>query len=144
AGAACGSMGRAVVTPDVNVSERDFASTPKGIRCGLGAVKNVGEGAVEGLIEARRAGGRFRSLDDLCARIDLQRANKRVLESLIKCGACDSFGPRQAQLNNLDATLGTAQREQRARASGQVGLVDVAGTGVPGGLLAGDEAPRGA
>jgi len=140
--AECRRMGLAVLPPDVNESELDFAITPKGIRFGLGAVKNVGEGAVEGLIEARRAGGRFRSLDDLCARIDLQRANKRVLESLIKCGACDSFGPRQAQLNNLDATLGTAQREQRDRASGQVGLFDLAGTVVLGGPLAGGEAPR--
>jgi len=140
--AECRRMGLAVLPPDVNESELDFAITPKGIRFGLGAVKNVGEGAVEGLIEARRAGGRFRSLDDLCARIDLQRANKRVLESLIKCGACDPFGPRQAQLNNLDATLGTAQREQRDRASGQVGLFDLAGTVVLGGPLAGGEAPR--
>src|SRR5207244_5281598 len=140
--AECRRMGLAVLPPDVNESELDFAITPKGIRFGLGAVKNVGEGAVEGLIEARRAGGRFRSLDDLCARIDLQRANKRVLESLIKCGACDFFGPRQAQLNNLDATLGTAQREQRDRASGQVGLFDLAGTVVLGGPLAGGEAPR--
>jgi DNA polymerase-3 subunit alpha len=140
--AECRRMGLAVLPPDVNESELDFAITPKGIRFGLGAVKNVGEGAVEGLIEARRAGGPFRSLDDLCARIDLQRANKRVLESLIKCGACDAFGPRQAQLNNLDATLGTAQREQRDRASGQVGLFDLAGTGVLGGPLLGGEAPR--
>ncbi len=140
--AECRRMGLAVLPPDVNESELDFAITPKGIRFGLGAVKNVGEGAVEGLIDARRAGAPFHSLDDLCARIDLQRANKRVLESLIKCGACDAFGPRQAQLNNLDATLGTAQREQRDRASGQVGLFDLAGVGVLSGPLVGGEAPR--
>jgi len=140
--AECRRMGLAVLPPDVNESELDFAITPKGIRFGLGAVKNVGEGAVEGLIDARRAGGPFRSLDDLCARIDLQRANKRVIESLIKCGACDAFGPRQAQLTALDATLATAQREQRDRASGQVGLFDLAGTSVLGGPLVGGEAPR--
>ena len=120
--AECRRMGLAVLPPDVNESELDFAFTPTGIRFGLGAVKNVGEGAVEGLIEARRAGGPFRSLDDLCARIDLQRANKRVLESLIRCGACDGFGPRLWQLDRLDAVLETAQREQRDRESGQVGL----------------------
>jgi DNA polymerase-3 subunit alpha len=141
--AECRRMGLAVLPPDVNESDLDFAITPKGIRFGLGAVKNVGEGAVEGLIEARRAGGPFRSLDDLCARIDLQRANKRVLESLIKCGACDAFGPRQAQLNSLDGTLGTAQREQRDRASGQVGLFDdLVGTVSLSGPLVGGEAPR--
>jgi DNA polymerase-3 subunit alpha len=115
-------MGIAVLPPDVNESELDFAFTPKGIRFGLGAVKNVGEGAVEGLIEARRAAGPFRSLDDLCGRIDLQRANKRVLESLIRSGACDGFGPRLWQLDRLDSVLETAQREQRDRDSGQVGL----------------------
>jgi len=120
--AECRRMGLAVLPPDVNESELDFAYTPKGIRFGLGAVKNVGEGAVEGLIEARRAGGPFRSLDDLCGRIDLQRANKRVLESLIKSGACDEFGPRMWQLDRLDSVLETAQREQRDRESGQVGL----------------------
>jgi DNA polymerase-3 subunit alpha len=120
--AECRRLGLAVLPPDVNESELDFAFTSKGIRFGLGAVKNVGEGAVEGLIEARRSGGPFRSLDDLCARIDLQRANKRVLESLVKCGACDEFGPRLWQLERLDSVLETAQREQRDRESGQVGL----------------------
>ncbi|HVD30185.1 MAG TPA: OB-fold nucleic acid binding domain-containing protein, partial [Methylomirabilota bacterium] len=127
--AECRRMGLAVLPPDVNESELDFAFTPKGIRFGLGAVKNVGEGAVEGLIEARRAGGPFRSLDDLCGRIDLQRANKRVLESLIRSGACDSFGPRLWQLGRLDSVLETAQREQRDRESGQVGLFADLGLG---------------
>ena len=120
--AECRRMGLAVLPPDVNESELDFAYTPKGIRFGLGAVKNVGEGAVEGLIEARRAGGPFRSQDDFCERLDLQRANKRVIESLIKSGACDEFGPRLWQLDRLDQVLETAQRLQRDRESGQVGL----------------------
>jgi hypothetical protein len=108
-------------------------------------VKNVGEGAVEGIIEARRSGGRFRSLSDFCGRIDLQRCNKRVLESLIKCGALDAFGPRAVQLGHLDLALGTAQREQRDRESGQVGLFASLGLtdeieAQP--LPAGSEAPR--
>src|SRR5438309_8444811 len=120
--AECRRMEIAVLSPNVNESELDFAVTPKGIRFGLGAVKNVGEGAVEGLIEARRAGGPFRSQDDFCERLDLQRANKRVIESLIKAGACDEFGPRLWQLDRLDQVLETAQRLQRDRESGQVGL----------------------
>jgi len=120
--AECRRMGLAVLPPDVNESELDFAFTPKGIRFGLGAVKNVGEGAVEGLIDARRSGGPFRSQDDFCERLDLQRANKRVIESLIKAGACDEFGPRLWQLDRLDQVLETAQRLQRDRESGQVGL----------------------
>ncbi|MEP6693161.1 MAG: DNA polymerase III subunit alpha [Chloroflexota bacterium] len=143
--AECRRMGIAVLPPDVNESEFGFAITPKGIRFGLGAVKNVGEGAVEGIIEARRTGGRFRSLDDFCGRIDLQRCNKRVLESLIKCGALDAFGPRAVQIGHLDLALATAQREQRDRESGQVGLFDSMGLAdeiVAQPLPSGPEAPR--
>src|SRR5207249_1697770 len=80
--AECRRMGIAVLPPDVNESAFGFAITPQGIRFGLGAVKNVGEGAVEGIIEAGSAGGRFKSLDEFCGRIDLQRCNNRVLASL--------------------------------------------------------------
>ncbi len=143
--AECRRMGIAVLPPDVNESEFGFAITPEGIRFGLGAVKNVGEGAVEGIIEARRSGGRYRSLDDFCGRIDLQRCNKRVLESLIKCGALDAFGPRAVQIGHLDLALATAQREQRDRESGQVGLFASLGLAdeiVAQPLPAGPEAPR--
>jgi len=124
--AECRRMGISVAKPDVNHSRFDFVVSGSEIRFGLGAIKNVGEGAVENIVQARDAEGTFRSLDDLCARIDLQRNNKRVLESLIKCGACDAFGPRMAQLERLDDVLATAQREQKDRASGQVSLFDLA------------------
>lgn len=142
--AECRRMGIAVLPPDVNESAFGFAITPKGIRFGLGAVKNVGHGAVEGIIEARAQGGPFRSLDDFCGRIDLARCNKRVLESIIKCGATDTFGPRQAQLDGLDAVLATAQREQKDRESGQVGLFASFGldTEIVATPLGGVEAPR--
>jgi DNA polymerase-3 subunit alpha len=138
--AECRRMGIAVLPPDVNESQFGFAITPKGIRFGLGAVKNVGEGAVEGIIEARTAAGRYKSLDDFCGRIDLQRCNKRVLESLIRCGATASFGEsRKSQLDRLDAVLATAQREQRDREAGQVSLFGdlVLGSdiGVPSGKM---------
>src|SRR5881409_565398 len=143
--AECRRMGIAVLPPDVNESHFGFAITPKGIRFGLGAVKNVGEGAVEGIIEARTASGRFKSLDDFCGRIDLQRCNKRVLESLIKCGALDAFRPRAVQLAHLDLALATAQREQRDRESGQVGLFASLGMAdeiVAQPLPTGPEAPK--
>jgi DNA polymerase III subunit alpha len=143
--AECRRMGIAVLPPDVNESEFGFAITPKGIRFGLGAVKNVGAGAVESIIEARRADGPYRSLDDFCGRIDLQRCNKRVLESLIKCGALDAFGPRAVQIGHLDLALGTAQREQRDRESGQVGLFASLGMAdeiVAQPLPGGPEAPK--
>ena len=137
--AECRRMGMTVRPPDVNTSRFDFVVTgsqmgvaggsppaTSDIRFGLGAIKNVGAGAIENIVATRDEGGAYRSLDDLCARIDLQRNNKRVLESLIKAGACDGFGPRLAQLGRLDAVLSTAQREQRDRASGQVSLFDLA------------------
>jgi DNA polymerase-3 subunit alpha len=127
--AECRRMEIAVLPPNVNESELDFAITPTGIRFGLGAVKNVGEGAAEAVVEARKAGGPFGSLDDFCDRLDLQRTNKRVIESLIKSGACDEFGPRLWQLDRLDQVLDTAQRGQRDRASGQVGLFAEFGVG---------------
>src|SRR5262249_34544969 len=75
-------------------------------------------------------------------RVDLTRINKRVLESLVKCGACDAFGPRMAQIDRLDAILATAQREQRDRASGQVGLFDLFSAAPDAGKITGPEAPR--
>src|SRR5713226_3215458 len=142
--AECKRMKIDVLPPDVNESDFGFTITKKGIRFGLGAVKNVGQGAVEGIVEARKSGGPFRSLDDFCGRIDLQRCNKRVLESLIRCGALDSFGPRQGQLNSLDAVLSTAQREQKDRESGQVGLFASMGleTEIVATPVSGPEAPR--
>jgi DNA polymerase-3 subunit alpha len=124
--AECRRMGIPVMPPDVNVSRFDFVVNGPEIRFGLGAIKNVGEGAIENIVAAREAGGPFRSLEDLCGRIDLQRNNKRVIESLIKAGACDAFGPRLAQLERLDAALATGQREQKDRSSGQVSLFDFA------------------
>jgi len=139
--AECRRMGLSVLAPDVNESDFGFTITKTGIRFGLGAVKNVGQGAVESIVEARRAGDAFRSLDDFCGRIDLTRCNKRVLESLIKCGATDAFGPRQAQLDRLDAVMATAQEEQEARRAGQVTLFDLGGTavGAKGDLFAGQK-----
>ena len=124
--AECRRMGIPVMPPDVNVSRFDFVVNGPEIRFGLGAIKNVGEGAIDNIVAAREAGGPFRSLEDLCGRIDLQRNNKRVIESLIKSGACDAFGPRLAQLERLDAALATGQREQKDRSSGQVSLFDFA------------------
>ncbi len=129
--AECKRMKIDVLPPDVNESDFGFTITKKGIRFGLGAVKNVGQGAVEGIVEARRTEGPFRSLDEFCGRIDLQRCNKRVLESLIKSGATPDFGPRETQLARLDAVIATAQDEQEAKRQGQMGLFDLGATLAP-------------
>ncbi len=94
----CRKMGIRMLPPDVNESARDFTVTPDGIRFGLAAIKNVGSAAIDAILTARQACGRFGSLFDFCARIDLRRANKRVLESLIHCGAFDSTGAKRSVL----------------------------------------------
>jgi DNA polymerase-3 subunit alpha len=94
------------------------------IRFGLVAVKNVGEGAIEAIVAERQNGG-FTSLADFCERVDLHRVNRRVIESLIKCGAFDSLGARRSQMMAaLDEILEYGQRVQRERNDPQMGLFD--------------------
>ena len=117
-------LGLDVLPPDVN--ESGFKFTVVGdtrIRFGLGGIKNVGAGAIESILAGRRAGGPYRSLVDLCERIDLRLCNKRVLEALIDAGACDSLGGHRAQLvAALDAAFGEAQARQQEREAGQRAL----------------------
>ena len=74
--------------PDIDESDKEFTVTGSEIKFGLGAVKNVGEGAIENIIEARKE-EKFTSIFDFCERVDLKKVNRRVIESLIKCGAFD-------------------------------------------------------
>jgi DNA polymerase-3 subunit alpha len=111
--------------PCVNESAADFAVTDGGrsIRFGLAGVKNVGEAAVEAILEAREAGGPFQDLADFCARVDPRRVNRRVVESLVRCGAFDfSCAPRATLYAALDALLESGARLQRDRAAGQGSL----------------------
>ena len=119
----CREMGIEVLPPDVNESELHFAAVGGAIRFGLAAVKNVGEGAIESILAARSKGGAFRGLLDYCERVDLQRVNRKVLESLIQCGAFDSLGGSRAQyLAYVDRALERASQVQRDRARGQTNL----------------------
>jgi len=119
----CRAMGLKVLPPDLNASEMDFTVGTGGILFGLGAVKNVGEGAVQNLLEARRRLGRFGSLREVCREVDLRLVNKRVVESLIKAGALDRLGSDRAGLfASVDAAMESAQKALRDRESGQVGL----------------------
>ena len=117
-------LGLEVLPPDVNESGFKFTVVAdRRIRFGLGAIKNVGAGAIESILAGRRASGPYRSLVDLCERIDLRLCNKRVIEALIDAGACDSLGGHRAQLvAALDASFGEAQARQGERESGQVAL----------------------
>src|SRR5207244_3390047 len=110
----------------------DGASGPDAIRVGLVAVKNVGEGAIESIVASREGRsevsdevGEFRSLDDLCRRVDLRTVNKRVIESLIRAGAMRSLGGAGTLLMRLDTALDTGARHQRDVAAGQGTLFDL-------------------
>ena len=104
-----------------------FTVEDEAIRFGLLAVKNVGEGAIESIIDAREAGGEFRSLTDFCTRVDLRLANRKVLESLAKVGALNCFGHPAQVLLGLDDALAAGQAAQRDRISGQTSLFDMGG-----------------
>jgi DNA polymerase-3 subunit alpha len=119
----CRRMGIGVLPPDVNVSLRSFSVDDSAIRFGLAAVKNVGEAAILSLVAARNEGGRFSSLVDFCTRADMRVVNKRVMESLIKCGAFDSLGAKRSQLLAvLDRAVEVGAQNQRDKESGQLGL----------------------
>ncbi|MDA1000431.1 MAG: DNA polymerase III subunit alpha [bacterium] len=121
--AECREMEIAVLPPDVNASGKDFIVEGEAIRFGLAAVKNVGVGAVDAVLESRGADGPFRSLEDFCRRVELRQLNRRAMESLIKAGAFDSLGTGRAQsVASLDAVLESAAREQRNTAVGQGSL----------------------
>jgi DNA polymerase-3 subunit alpha len=124
----CQAMGIEVMPPDVNASGIDFTPTEGRILFGLSAVRNLGEGAIRQLIEARGNDGPFRSLADLCDRIASQALNRRALESLIHCGAFDALEPggNRAQLMaDLDLVLDWAGSRAKDRASGQGNLFDL-------------------
>jgi len=118
-----------VAPPDVNRSGVRFTVDGDTIRFGLAAIKNVGETAIESIVQVRQeGGGAFASLTDFCARVDLRLLNRRVLESLIKAGAFDGGGAtRAALLAGLDQAMETGQRRQRDREEGQASLFDAPG-----------------
>jgi DNA polymerase III subunit alpha len=123
---ACDEMGIEVLPPDVNESQIDFAVVEGKIRFGLSAVKNVGEPAARAIIRAREEGGAFTSIWDFCERVDPAAANKRALESLVKCGAVDSTGDsRIGMLECLEQALAWGQRQQADRLAGQGSIFDL-------------------
>jgi len=137
----CARMGIKVKRPDINQSavgftlEKDPNSiNGKGIRFGLSAIKNVGEAAIEAILKAREQEKPFNSLTDFCTRVDTQKVNKKVLESLIKVGALDQFGKRSALLASLDKIRQKTVQAAAQRASGQTSFFDNSeqGSGNPG------------
>jgi DNA polymerase-3 subunit alpha len=116
----CREMGIAVLAPDVNESNWSFTVVGETIRFGLGAVKGIGESAVEAVLQARSRVGRFRSLAHFAVEVDMKAVNHKALESLLKAGAFDGFGVTRASLAAaLDPIVGWAQRRRADQAAGQ-------------------------
>ncbi|MBC8161533.1 MAG: DNA polymerase III subunit alpha, partial [Roseiflexaceae bacterium] len=144
--AECGRLGVAVLPPDLNRSNEGFSmeqlpagqaldhTNRLGVRFGLSAIRNVGSGPVQAAIEAREQGGPFKSVEDFCDRVHRSALNKRVLESLIKCGAMDAFpGTRHQKCAVLDQMLAAGVEAQKAREAGQASMFEfMAGGDSPG------------
>lgn len=114
-----------VLPPNVNMGKTAFAVSDGKIHFGLAAVKNVGEGAVEAICEERQANGPYASLLNFCERVDLRKVNKRVVESLIACGAFDATGGRRSQMMAvLEEALEYGQKVQKERCDPQMSLFD--------------------
>jgi len=118
----CREMGIAVEPPDINVSDANFTPHESAIRFGLAAVKNVGHNAIESIVAGRKKLGRYRDIFEFTENVDLRLLNKRVLESLIKSGAMDSFGHRAQLMFVLDKAVARGEKTQRDSELGQHGL----------------------
>lgn len=126
----CRETGIAVDPPDLNESSMEFTVSNGRIRFALAAVKNVGAAAIDAMLAEREADGKFTSLFDFLCRVDSRKVNKKVVESLIKCGAFDFTGERRGQLMAaLDPSMEAAQAVQRDREAGQSSMFDAFGAG---------------
>lgn len=131
----CIKLGIEVEPPDINNSELTFTplpekmtGSPDKILFGISAVKNVGEGAIENILAARKEGGKFKSLPDLCDRVNLHAVNRRALEALIQCGSFDKIDSNRKQLvGDLEGVIKWAQDRKKDRESGQGNLFDLLG-----------------
>ena len=145
----CRELGITVLPPDVQISDANFTPAGDSIRFGLAAIKNVGGNAIETITASRRAmqaEGKpgFASLWEFCEKVELRLLNKRVLESLVKAGAMDTFGARARVYAALDSAMERAQKTQKDAASGQSGLFGLfdAGTPAPAHVSVADYLPR--
>ena len=118
----CQNMGLTLCPPDVNEGLFKF-NVDKDLRIiyGIGAIKGVGEGPIDAIIEARTEGGKFRDLFDFCNRVDLKRCGKRIIEKLILAGALDNLGPHRAALmENLTWCINRSCTTQKSRVVGTI------------------------
>jgi DNA polymerase-3 subunit alpha len=121
--AECREMDIDILPPDINESYKNFTVVGKQIRFGLAAVKNVGDAALDAILTEREERGRFKSLYDFCKRVDSRKVNRRVVESLIKCGAFDFTGVYRSQmLTVLEEFLERSQAVQRRKEEAQLSM----------------------
>jgi len=122
----CRKTGLEVLPPDINESFTYFSVVPKKnqIRFGLSAIKNVGSGIVEAIVEERKTKGNFTSIDDFISRINTKDLNKKSLESLIKAGTFDKLAERNQLLFNIEKLLESSREIQKIKTNGQQGLFD--------------------
>ncbi|MCC0175482.1 trans-splicing intein-formed DNA polymerase III subunit alpha C-terminal partner DnaE-C [Waterburya agarophytonicola K14] len=120
-------MGISILPPNINRSEEDFVPLDDNhILFGFSAVKNLGQGAIENILNARNSDGEFKSLADFCERVELRTVNRRALETLIYCGAFDPVQSNRKQLiNDIDVLISWAQQRNKEKASGQMNLFDM-------------------
>ncbi len=124
----CIAMGIEVLPPNINHSQVDFTPEGTSILFGLSAVRNVGQGAIDCILQSRQEKGPFQSLADLCDRVDLHAVNRRALEALIQSGALDPLEPNRNQLmQDLELVIDWAQGRAKDRAIGQGNLFDMLG-----------------
>ncbi len=124
----CRTMGIEILPPDINVSVGLFKVDKGNIRYGLNAIKGVGQGAADSIVEQRSKGGPFKSIADLTRRVDTRQVNARVIDALIKAGALDSFGLRKSQLIEMAVeALKAGQTAMKDRLAGQSTFFDLLG-----------------
>ncbi len=123
---ACREMGIEVQKPNINKSKRPFTVENESILYGLSGIKNVGESAIEEILAERDRNGPYKSLYNLCQRVNLRKLSKRILESLIKSGAMDCFSAsRAAMCASLDKVVSAAQKKSKDKGSGQLSLLSI-------------------
>ena len=119
-------MGLSILPPDINSSGVRFMPADNAVRFGLAGIKNVGHGAAESIVKERDKNGPYTGLIDLCSRLDSQAVNRKVLESLVRCGALDSLETNRARLmSGMDFAMARAADAQRDRMTGQGSLFDL-------------------
>ncbi|MFV8833735.1 DNA polymerase III subunit alpha [Aquisalimonas sp. APHAB1-3] len=124
----CRAMGLEVLPPDINRSDFQFrAADERTVVYGIGAIKGVGQSAIEALVSERDATGPYADLYDLCRRVDLRRVNRRVLEALVRAGCLDSIGANRATLlSHIGPALKAAEQTGRNDEAGQTDMFGVA------------------